>query len=60
MLLKLTLELFLNKAEEPLTELLLNSLTQRIKNDYLAFDYILLVFIHNLLIKIMIKVVIIT
>ena len=58
MLLKLTLELFLNKAEEPLTELLLNSLTQRIKNDYLAFDYILLVFIHNLLIKIMIKVVI--
>jgi hypothetical protein len=60
MLLKLTLELFLNKAEEPLTEVLLNSLTQRIKNDYLAFDYILLVFIHNLLIKIMIKVVIIT
>ncbi len=58
MLLKLTLELFLNKAEEPLTELLLNSLTQRIKNDYLAFDYILLAFIHNLLIKIMIKVVI--
>jgi hypothetical protein len=47
MLLKLTLELFLNKAEERLTELLLNLSTQRIKNDYLAFDYILLVFIHN-------------
>ena len=47
MLLKLTLELFLNKAVEPLIESLLNSLTQRIKNDYLAFDYILLTFTHN-------------
>ena len=45
--LKLTQELSLNKEEELLIESLQNSLTQRIKNDYLAFDYILLTFTHN-------------
>lgn len=46
--LKLTQELSLNKEEELLIESLQNSLTQRIKNDCLAFDYINIKFINDL------------